>query len=92
MIGDDLSRIQPRLLPPNCEFVVEDFEEDWRCYGEDHFDFIHGRTLSGYETFYRDDAYMLITVMHSSVKDWKDLLAKTYKYVSPFQLGRDCVS
>ncbi|KAJ9191445.1 hypothetical protein DTO166G4_7755 [Paecilomyces variotii] len=46
VVGNDLSPIQPKFVPPNCEFIVEDFEEDW-SYPDNHFDFIHGRTLSG---------------------------------------------
>jgi hypothetical protein len=41
--GTDLSPIQPELVPPNCTFIVENFEDDWMF--REPFDFIHGRTL-----------------------------------------------
>lgn len=43
--GTDLSPIQPSLVPPNCKFIVDDFEDDW-VY-QQKFDFIHGRMLVG---------------------------------------------
>lgn len=47
VVGNDLSAIQPRWVPPNLEFVVEDFENEW-LFEPDHFDFIHARTIAGY--------------------------------------------
>lgn len=41
-----MSPIQPAWVPPNLEFVVDDFEKDW-IYDENYFDFIHARTLAG---------------------------------------------
>ncbi|PWW72489.1 S-adenosyl-L-methionine-dependent methyltransferase [Tuber magnatum] len=46
VIGNDLSRIQPPWAPKNCEFEIDDVESDW-TYPENHFDFIHLRSLSG---------------------------------------------
>ncbi|KAE8382666.1 S-adenosyl-L-methionine-dependent methyltransferase [Aspergillus bertholletiae] len=46
VIGNDLSPIQPSWVPPNVEFVVDDFENTW-MHSEDCFDFIHARTISG---------------------------------------------
>ncbi|KAL1989106.1 hypothetical protein VTN96DRAFT_5869 [Rasamsonia emersonii] len=46
VIGNDLSAIQPSWVPPNVEFVIDDFEKDW-IYDENYFDFIHARTLIG---------------------------------------------
>lgn len=43
--GTDLSPIQPSLVPPNCKFIVDDFEDDWVF--QQKFDFIHGRMLVG---------------------------------------------
>lgn len=45
VVGTDLSPIQPRSVPPNLEFVVDDAEGDW-VYPY-NFDFIHLRTLGG---------------------------------------------
>ncbi|OJJ42161.1 hypothetical protein ASPZODRAFT_29416 [Penicilliopsis zonata CBS 506.65] len=45
VIGNDLSPIQPRWLPPNCVFEVDDFEAEWG-YNRP-FDYIHGRELDG---------------------------------------------
>lgn len=44
MIGNDLSPIQPSFVPPNLQFVIDDFEQDWP---EERFDFIHARQLAG---------------------------------------------
>ncbi|KAL1983476.1 hypothetical protein VTN96DRAFT_10297 [Rasamsonia emersonii] len=44
VIGCDLSPIQPRLVPPNVKFLVDDIESDW-IY-EHPFDFIHARYLA----------------------------------------------
>lgn len=46
MIGNDLSPIQPTLVPPNLQFEVDDFELEW-TYGKESFDFIHARALYG---------------------------------------------
>lgn len=45
VLGTDLSPIQPTLVPPNCRFVVDDFEEEWLF--RQKFDLIHGRMLVG---------------------------------------------
>ncbi|RMJ22196.1 Methyltransferase [Aspergillus sp. HF37] len=45
IIGTDLSPIQPRWVPPNCSFEVNDYESDWGFTKP--FDFIHARNLQG---------------------------------------------
>ncbi|KAL2012844.1 hypothetical protein VTN00DRAFT_369 [Thermoascus crustaceus] len=45
VLGNDLSPIQPRWVPPNCRFEVDDFEAEW-TYSR-NFDFIHGREIEG---------------------------------------------
>lgn len=45
VIGTDLSPIQPKYVPPNCRFEVDDMELDW-TYRRNHFDFIHARNIS----------------------------------------------
>ncbi|KAL1966262.1 hypothetical protein VTN77DRAFT_4615 [Rasamsonia byssochlamydoides] len=45
VIGTDLSPIQPRWVPPNLRFEIDDFEAEWQFSRE--FDFIHGRELEG---------------------------------------------
>ncbi|KAH0537106.1 hypothetical protein FGG08_006067 [Glutinoglossum americanum] len=45
VIGTDLSPIQPKWVPPNVRFIVDDCESDW-VYQPNHFDFIHGRHLA----------------------------------------------
>ncbi|KAL1968829.1 hypothetical protein VTN77DRAFT_1190 [Rasamsonia byssochlamydoides] len=45
VIGNDLSPIQPRWVPPNLQFEVDDYESDW-SYSQ-KFDFIHGREMEG---------------------------------------------
>lgn len=49
--GTDLSPVQPSLVPPNCEFVVDDFEQEW-IHKDNTFDFIHGRLLLASVTDY----------------------------------------
>ena len=43
VLGNDLSPIQPRWVPPNVRFEVDDFEAEW-TYGTP-FEFIHARQL-----------------------------------------------
>ncbi|ETN45927.1 uncharacterized protein HMPREF1541_00109 [Cyphellophora europaea CBS 101466] len=43
VVGVDLSPIQPSWVPPNCRFVVDDFDKEWAY--KTKFDFIHGRML-----------------------------------------------
>ena len=44
VLGNDLSPIQPRWVPPNVHFEVDDVESEW-TYSK-KFDFIHCRTMS----------------------------------------------
>ncbi|KAB8229397.1 S-adenosyl-L-methionine-dependent methyltransferase [Aspergillus alliaceus] len=46
VIGNDLSPIQPSWVPPNVEFVIDDFENEW-MHRRNFFDFVHARTISG---------------------------------------------
>lgn len=46
IIGTDLSPIQPRWVPQNVKFEVDDAEQDW-TFPEDHFDLIHDRIMVG---------------------------------------------
>jgi len=43
VIGVDLSPIQPRNVPPNCKFEIDDYEDSWTFHQK--FDLIHGRML-----------------------------------------------
>jgi len=51
VIGSDLSPVQPQLVPPNCEFLVDDFEQEW-MWQDNTFDLIHGRLLLASVTDY----------------------------------------
>ncbi|KAK3332564.1 S-adenosyl-L-methionine-dependent methyltransferase [Cercophora scortea] len=44
VVGVDLAPVQPSIAPPNLAFEIDDIEKDW-LWGEDQFDFIHGREL-----------------------------------------------
>ena len=44
VVGVDLSPIQPGVVPPNCQFYVDNFEKDW-TFDSGSFDYIHGRML-----------------------------------------------
>ena len=43
VIGNDLSPIQPKWVPPNVHFEVDDMEQEWIFH--ERFDFIHARAL-----------------------------------------------
>jgi trans-aconitate methyltransferase len=45
VIANDLSAIQPKWVPPNLQFEIDDCEQEW-VYSQ-KFDFIHMRTLGG---------------------------------------------
>ncbi|KAK1731279.1 UMTA methyltransferase [Colletotrichum acutatum] len=45
IIGNDLSPVQPRLVPSNVRFEIDDVESDW-LYG-DQFDLIFSRYMAG---------------------------------------------
>ncbi|KAI5805719.1 S-adenosyl-L-methionine-dependent methyltransferase [Geopyxis carbonaria] len=47
VIGTDLSPIQPRWVPPNLQFLVDDLEETW-MFDSGVFDLIHIRGLVGH--------------------------------------------
>ncbi|PGH35653.1 hypothetical protein GX50_01501 [[Emmonsia] crescens] len=44
VLGNDLSPIQPAMIPPNVRFEVDDIEDDWSY--KTRFDFIHSRYLA----------------------------------------------
>ena len=44
VIGIDIAPVQPTLVPPNCQFEIEDIENDW-LFKKNSFDFIFGREL-----------------------------------------------
>ncbi|KAK2762057.1 hypothetical protein FQN54_001064 [Arachnomyces sp. PD_36] len=46
VIGNDLSPIQPSLVPPNLKFIVDDVESPWG-YEDKPFDYVHARFLVG---------------------------------------------
>jgi SAM-dependent methyltransferase len=58
VIGVDLSPIQPRLIPPNCSFEIDDLEKEWTWTKP--FDFIFSRVMAGsfedYQSYF-DKAY-----------------------------------
>lgn len=45
VIATDLSPIQPKWVPPNLQFLVDDAEAEWTF--EKNFDFIHIRNMGG---------------------------------------------
>ncbi|KAF2842832.1 S-adenosyl-L-methionine-dependent methyltransferase [Patellaria atrata CBS 101060] len=45
ILGNDLSPIQPTLVPPNVKFEVDDMEKEWVYSSK--FDLIHARYLAG---------------------------------------------
>ncbi|KAE8354307.1 S-adenosyl-L-methionine-dependent methyltransferase [Aspergillus coremiiformis] len=51
VVGNDLSSIQSKWVPPNRQFEIDGFEPEW-CYAPS-FDYIYGRELAG-SRFIRD--------------------------------------
>ncbi|OBT41953.1 hypothetical protein VE00_07487 [Pseudogymnoascus sp. WSF 3629] len=47
VVGIDLSPIQPSWVAPNCEFVIDNAEDEWPYAPSRAFDLIHWRVLSG---------------------------------------------
>ncbi|KAF5380899.1 hypothetical protein D9615_004003 [Tricholomella constricta] len=45
VIGIDLAPIQPRTVPPNCTFELCDLDQWSIPYPDNHFDFIHARSI-----------------------------------------------
>jgi len=45
ILGNDISPIQPSLVPPNVKFEVDDVENTW-VYST-KFDYIHCRSMAG---------------------------------------------
>ncbi|KAF8077893.1 S-adenosyl-L-methionine-dependent methyltransferase [Lyophyllum atratum] len=45
VIGVDLAPIQPRTVPPNCTFELCDLDQRNIPYPDNHFDFIHARSM-----------------------------------------------
>ncbi|KAF4815446.1 Secondary metabolism regulator laeA [Colletotrichum tropicale] len=46
VFGVDVSPIQPKWVPTNCKFQIDDIEQPW-TWPDNHFDFIHIRNLEG---------------------------------------------
>jgi hypothetical protein len=46
VIGTDLSDVQPRFVPPNCKFELDDAQLQW-TFAPNSFDFVHLRCLFG---------------------------------------------
>ncbi|KAJ9644710.1 hypothetical protein H2199_003673 [Coniosporium tulheliwenetii] len=46
VIGTDLSPTQPGFVPPNLKFIIDDATDEW-TWPENHFDFVHVRSLFG---------------------------------------------
>ncbi|KAF3083859.1 hypothetical protein TWF569_001393 [Orbilia oligospora] len=46
VIGNDLSPIQPRWVPPNVKFEIDDFNEPW-VQTPSSYDFVHAREIHG---------------------------------------------
>ncbi|KXH29666.1 methyltransferase domain-containing protein [Colletotrichum salicis] len=44
VLGVDLSPIQPKFIPPNCHFEVDDLEKEWTW--SEAFDFIFSRSMN----------------------------------------------
>ncbi|ERF74816.1 hypothetical protein EPUS_03200 [Endocarpon pusillum Z07020] len=75
--GVDLSPVQPRWIPPNCQFQIDDIEEEWtyplpipdptsgEVSGARGLDFVHGRMLS------------------LGVKDWPCLFRQSFTHLRP---------
>ena len=74
IIGVDLSPVQPRWVPPNCQFQVDDIEAEWTYplppqtpeeVGGGGFDYIHVRMLN------------------LGLKDWPNLFRQSFRHLRP---------
>lgn len=45
VVGIDLSPVQPKFVPPNVEFFIDDLDQEWTFHTP--FDFIYMRVMSG---------------------------------------------
>jgi Methyltransferase domain len=71
VIGNDLSAIQPSWVPPNLEFVIDDFESEW-MHKPDYFDFIHARTIAGY-----------VSNLSMTRQSWPKLMKQAFHHIKP---------
>ncbi|KAK2803770.1 hypothetical protein FQN51_003000 [Onygenales sp. PD_10] len=78
VIGNDLSPIQPSMVPPNVKFEIDDVEADWSYSAP--FDFIHSR----YMAMSIQDWPRLVSQMYSNVKPggWVELYDCDLEYRS----------
>lgn len=58
MTGIDLSPVQPRWVPPNVHFVIDDIEDDW--VHDNDYDFAHIRFVN---TVLKDNETLLRNVL-----------------------------
>jgi hypothetical protein len=56
--GIDLSPVQPRWVPPNVHFVIDDIEDDW--VHDNDYDFAHIRFVN---TVLKDNETLLRNVL-----------------------------
>ncbi|KAL1953628.1 hypothetical protein VTO42DRAFT_2414 [Malbranchea cinnamomea] len=76
VLGNDLSPIQPNMVPQNVIFEVDDMEEEWTY--STPFDFIHGRYLA---TAIRDwPRLMLQTFIHLRPGGWAEFCDYDFRY------------
>ena len=59
VIGTDLSPIQPQLVPPNCQFQVDDAEDEWTF--SEKFDFIFMRFMIAW---FSNPRFVLLEAYH----------------------------
>ncbi|KAL2064371.1 hypothetical protein VTL71DRAFT_4865 [Oculimacula yallundae] len=60
VIGTDLSPIQPLYVPPNCQFEVDDAENEWNF--TEPFDYIHARAIV---TCFKDNPAMVQKIFNN---------------------------
>lgn len=72
--GVDLSPIQPRWVPPNCEFQIDDVEADW-TYPPPSLDPSEGRG-GGFD-------YIHCRMLSMGLKNWPLLFQRSFEFLRP---------
>src|SRR5215469_15664977 len=87
VLGTDLSPIQPDMVPPNCEFEIDDMTLEW-TFPVDHFDFIHVREMFGSIPDW--DYFLKQAYRHTIPGGWVEIVEHSVEPISDDQtIGPD---
>ena len=74
-----MSFIQLNIVPPNLQFLIDDFEQEWMSKA---LDYVHARTIAGYVSKLRHYT-MNSNPCHSCVRDWPLLMSRAFEHLKP---------